>query len=208
VYFFGVPRINMTRDRDLLPPPSYPGGLLGGAPKPSKLQALAAARKKKSEDSRSSGSIDERSTSSRDLATLSPFAYAKRQADGSEKSLGPALKRLNLSRSSDEAKPEPDPEDRHTFVKVEEHEGAMEPRRSLEEDCIMPKIIKPTNFGATLFGMDSAAQSRLAKAEPLPFPYTSSPLWNPDAFEKPSPDDIVISAQSRSKGSGFGGTRN
>ena len=206
VYFYGTPRINMTQEyqnRAVLSPPSYPGGLLGG--KPSKLQALAAARKKKSE-SKSSGSVDEAATATSD-ATADALTRQKREADGAANNLEPALKRLNLTRSSDEARPEATtPKD----TPAGKTEPSVEPRPRCpdpSEECVMPKIAKPTSFGATLFGMDSA-ETRLAHSDPMPFPYMASPLWNPDAFKKPSPDDIVTYAQSQSKGSGFRGSRN
>jgi elongation factor 1 alpha-like protein len=204
MYFHGKPRANMKHDGPAaLTPPSYPGGLLGG--KPSKLQALAAARKKKSE-SRSSVSVDEAPAAASGGGIADTSARPKREADGGSANLEPALKRLNLSRTSDDAKAELGPQS----TSMVEAEPTVESRRSPampHEECIAPKISHPTSFGATLFGVESAAGPQ-SQADPLPFPYMASPLWNPDAFKKPSPDDIVISAQSQSKGSGFGGARN
>jgi hypothetical protein len=62
---------------------------------------------------------------------------------------------------------------------------------------------QPSAFGQTLCG--PAFERRAANfADIIPYPYMSSPHFDPAAFQKPSPDDIVLAAQS--KGSRFAHT--
>lgn len=170
------------------------GGLLGGgpgAPKVSKLQALASARKKKALEQKSSletgmtgvdiGQLPQTITSSNSSATVD-FATGGKAKTYAE------LKR----ESSSSVKKQP--------------KQAESPGQKLSQfgDLPLPSVIefaKPSAFAGTIIGGRDGASGNQSSSNFLYLPSTFRPfLLSTDAFAGPSPDDVVIAAQSKGSG--------
>lgn len=176
--------------------PIYPqGGLLGGssdgAPKMSKLQALAAARKKKTQEQRGNGnSVGENSMASLDnnlglggaketvltrsalLQKPSTRAFPLRKRIGSHQDENPPRKGVAVDKAE------------------------SNPPATLED---VPSIgqAEPSDFANTMFSSHSqTSQQPPTNLFTLSFATgITSTAANP--FAGPSPDDIVIAAQSK-----------
>jgi elongation factor 1 alpha-like protein len=162
------------------------GGLLGGSSKPSKLAALAAARKKKNEEKKQSqpsqsseldravGLLDR--LGSKKSLDASPVPETKMRKTPPPVSLKPVLRSKQIDDTPKvEAEPEP-------------------PQAPLHDRHCSVQQGQPTAFAQTLFG------SRHKKPIAMRFlhPYVDNPKHtSADPFAKPSPDDIVIAAQSK-----------
>ncbi|TVY15557.1 HBS1-like protein [Lachnellula arida] len=187
-FFKDTPWFNVPADRQsVLVAPLYPrGGLLGGsssdgAPKMSKLQALAAARKKKAQEK--SGSAD--SGVEKPMAGLKIDEDTK-MVDASEK---PASRGFPLRKRKYTNEHEKVP--KATPIQQEPEPSTPSPR---EEP---PQQAEPSAFANTMFSSPSQPPRKPSK-DLFTLPYTSSSASaasNP--FSGPSPDDIVIAAQSK-----------
>ena len=204
-FFKDSPWLNIPFERQaILIAPLYPrGGLLGGAPeekKMSKLQALAAARKKKAQEQK--GEISERIE--KPMAGLSLLngakpdervepKFNKAEKDSStvpkQHARGfPVRKRKdsNPHEKSPKAQP-PKPEEQ------EENVNSIE---------IMPiDQAEPSEFANTMFS--SITRPATEPASLFTLPYVAKATILTDPFSGPSPDDIVLAAQS--KGSAISG---
>jgi elongation factor 1 alpha-like protein len=163
--------------------PLYPrGGLLGGssggAPKMSKLQALAAARKKKAQEQKSSGSTGVETPMAK--LTLDSSKSADQKA-GSSRGF-PQRKR----KDSNPHEKVPTPIERE-FSKEESQDTPME-TPPLDQ-------AKPSAFANIMFSTPSKPSSKPDSFFTLP--YNATPVTNTDPFAGPSPDDVVIAAQSK-----------
>lgn len=182
--------------------PLYPrGGLLGGnpdaAPKMSKLQALAAARKKKAQDQKNSVGAEE-VTKPMSSLSIGTNGYGESSSTGGAKPAnstsppGPVgkenartytgLKRKDssphrkTSRPSEPIKDTASPMDYETVPEVE--------------------TAVPSAFAMTMFG-ESTSSLEQPLATSFTLPYSDPRLQSTDAFAGPSPDDVVIAAQSK-----------
>jgi elongation factor 1 alpha-like protein len=195
-----TPWLNVPEDRqaDFIAP-LYPlGGLLGGSsdgtPKMSKLQALAAARKKKSQEQKSNGA----SGVEKPMAELSLSDQGKGAADIIEpltatsavrQPLGgfPLRKRKNSNPHEKPGKPTPEAE---RVSNSSDNVNIALPFLELD-------LAQPSAFASTMFNPNGrSSPSRTVNRFTLP--YTASPTppaTNP--FAGPSPDDVVIAAQSK-----------
>lgn len=192
-YFFDMPWGNIPRHRQSeFEPPLFRGGLLGGSsdgtPKMSKLQALAAARKKKAQEQKSSGEAGVEKPMA-ELSIASNATTAKSGQEGTPSK--PAARSFPLRKRKDSNPHEkiqkpPTPEEE---VKVVEEEPAIE----LDD-------APPSAFASTMFGRSDSPRKR--KPPPVfSMPYNvASTVVNLDPFAGPSPDDVVMAAQSQSKG--------
>ena len=209
-HFYGVKWTNglCGPQTTFIEPPRY-GGLLGGSGKPSKLQALAAARKNKraAENSQPghtgpgkstapTSSTPASSTTNKENIKLDIRLLSKRRRDGSKVDL--------------EATPPA------SGLLGQGNPGALRPSPSKDGDCApgenlaaenqvytLHRAAQPSAFASTLFGTSSNATAH--QAEAYPFPYTASPSYSAKPFLEPSPDDIVLAAQA--KGSRFSGKK-
>ncbi|KAF5534496.1 elongation factor 1-alpha [Fusarium napiforme] len=189
-YFDDMSWMNVPKERRtvFIEPERPRGGLLGGGegpPKMSKLQALAAARKKKTEE--------------------------KKELERA----GKGLERLSINESQKENQPvlgqAPQAPEPTLQVKLPPREESTEaaaitdnqkdinsdPKGWLmDEDLpvMMPRAT-PSAFARTLFG--SAPSKAPRPDEIFAMPYTSSPIYVAEAFAEPSPDDVVLAAQAK-----------
>ncbi|KFA63578.1 hypothetical protein S40285_04114 [Stachybotrys chlorohalonatus IBT 40285] len=225
--FSDMPWLNTPQHRQavFLEPPRPRGGLLGGGegtPKMSKLQALAAARKRNKEDQKGPKG---QNTPTHPVSGMKNLAISEKQTEN--QALQGLHKRQKLS-----GKPTTPsdvlPEDQNKHEKCNEpRTGAANDAKDLasptskSDDEVMADVktgsgttnlltptsqieaqynvvlkAKPSAFGAALFG-SAPAKSNARNDAIFPFPYTKSPLFNLSAFSKPSPDDIVMAAQAK-----------
>lgn len=150
--------------------PDHPRGLRGGgdgAPKMSKLQALAAARKKKNEKKETASEVDTpqvvEATVSQGLQSHAPQPVLAPEGD---------MQKLSITQTKNRP-----PESRPT----------------LSDLSIEPVKAAPSAFAQTLFGPTIKDQ----RPEVFAMPYASSSSFLAQAFAEPSPDDIVLAAQAK-----------
>jgi len=208
-FFSDMPWLNIPKDREavFIAPRGYRGGLLGGSgppPKISKLQALAAARKKKVED-RKSGE-EKSQDASESLGRLSlkealdgeqPESVAKRRRLGREPEPGPAA---TPDDCQDPPPTQVDSEDLTSSMGLDGQAdmGPPEPQTEVLE----APLAHPSAFAQTLLGSSLDSQGR-AQLESFSYPYLAlSPSCVQDAFSGPSPDDRVLAAQAKGSLSG------
>lgn len=204
-FFDDMPWLNIPEERKtvFIKPPQPPGGLLGGAsaPKMSKLQALAAARKRKADEE----------------AALVMLPKKEEQASRKEEphievpqpDVLDRAKREDTSRKKSRNEPAQQQETRKTGT-----EEDVVPRRLVARPLTdgasdeQTTMAKPSAFAQVLcFGSASVTPTAPAPASPphsvqvdIPPPWTAftTPEALHEAFEQPSPDDVVLAAQSRS----------
>lgn len=198
-FFFDMPWSNVPPARQtIFVDPLYRGGLLGGsgdgAPKMSKLQALAAARKKKAQEQKSSGDagmekpMAELSINEKTTTTPKP---AETESTKSTTRSFPMRKRKDSNPHEKVEKP----------PSVDEEESKMVGDDNKEiQNIPEPDHAEPSAFASTMFSRTNSPQ----KKKPPPgfsMPYNmASPNPPTDPFSGPSPDDVVLAAQSQSKG--------
>ncbi|KAI9650640.1 hypothetical protein NHQ30_000660 [Ciborinia camelliae] len=203
-FFADTPWLNIPPERLAIftPPPRYPGGLLGGssggAPKMSKLQALAAARKKKAQDQQSSASEVEKPMANLSLNQAGRESatelYENKSISNSDplskdaKQGGfPLRKRKDSNPHEKVLKSQPTPRD---------HQTEIEP--VVESSPVYQA--SPSAFASTMF-QTASATPRHQLENKFTMPYNSDVLTTPaDPFAGPSPDDVVMAAQSKAAG--------
>ncbi|KAL4790782.1 P-loop containing nucleoside triphosphate hydrolase protein [Aspergillus venezuelensis] len=220
-FFRDSPWLNIPAHRkaDILVEPLYPRlGLLGGAPengggKMSKLAALAAARKKKEGEkapaSPTAGTNDAAQPSGGEGAPLSlreRLAAGGKQTKSSERT--PSLQTLSKSRSTQSTSPEKPPVEQKTpdapvTTGLEDAVKDVQIEEKKEEPAVNIRAL-PSTFAVTMVGYDT----RPKMTEPSHL-YTNTldlikiygqDLAEPFDFAGPSPDDVVLNAQSSAKG--------
>lgn len=175
------------------------GGNPEAAPKMTKLQALAAARKKNAQERKNSAGA---SDVTKPMASLS--LGAKSGNDGSS-AVGPASTAPSGSRT---ATGKENSARKYTGLKRKDsspHKQESRPPASVPASPSPPPIepipeieaAAPSAFAATMFG-DTPPSLRQAPSAAFTLPY-SDPHLQPtdDAFAGPSPDDQVLAAQSK-----------
>ena len=200
-HFWDTPWLGVPPDRQsVLVGPPMVGGLLGGTGKPSKLQALAAARKnKKAGEKKESGDLSTTPKESTSASTSTPSKRDNIKLDiriPSKRGPRPAAEGAQdekISRAETSAGVSSPP-------KPEAESASHEPLVTGVEPCVMPQTTRPSTFAATLFGQSS---SDMPTPQSYPLPYTTVPLFSAKPFLQPSPDDVVLAAQSQ--GSRFAG---
>lgn len=181
--------------------PLYPRGLLGGnpdaPPKMSKLQALAAARKKKAEEQKKASGPEEIAKPMAAL-TLSNSANTERSLIGSsnhrETPLSQTSGKENAQSTSGLKRKDSSPHSKtpRPSTPVVQVETQVEPL--IEEPFVETAV--PSAFAMTMFGGDLAS-SRQHSAATFSLPYGDVRGQSTDAFAGPSPDDVVKAAQSK-----------
>lgn len=202
-YFSDMPWLNTPEARQtvFIPPWIPSGGLLGGGDGSggmSKLQKLAAARKKKSDEKK--GQEAATTQTQRKMSDLSISESSRKE---NLAPTNPLVKRQKISQDSNAPslkKPaSPVPEEQHSRPDSDESESAEESQEDITSEST-PVKVAPSSFARTLFGSAPQAPSK-SRREVFPMPYTSSTSFSASTFSEPSPDDIVLEAQS--KGSNF-----
>lgn len=160
------------------------GGLLGGSsgsapPKMSKLQALAAARRKKAEE--------QRGESSENLEKPMAKLKLESQATSKDTNTAPALESHRIE--------EQQPQKRKNSVP---HEKPSSPGLLSEQNPTKPSLqAAPSAFANTLFANQPRAAS-VQHRTTFTLPYVRNAVVEAtNAFAEPSPDDIVIAAQAK-----------
>ena len=177
----------------------YPrGGLLGGSPdtvpKMSKLQALAAARRKKAQEQKSSASMEVVEKPMEELAISHTSENGDRgfssDAANSAARTGPREYPMRKRKNSSPHRKTPQP--------VEPVEQTSP--RTVENRIPAPSIeqAKPSDFASTLFGNSKPSHIHSPPKALFTLPYSANPsAHSTDAFAGPSPDDVVLAAQSK-----------
>ncbi|KAK4134952.1 hypothetical protein BT67DRAFT_420483 [Trichocladium antarcticum] len=189
--FRDMPWGNVPKHREttFIPPPMARLGLLGGsgaAPKISKLQALAAARKKKAEEK---GATQDKMESAR--TKMNELSVGDTPAAREVPLAGAFSKRLKTSESTAQGR----------VPLVLSEPTRSEPSQSssalVREPEIMPSVDKAPQsmFAQTLFGSHADVFHRVPQ-ESYSL-YADLPPSVLDAFTKPSPDDVVLAAQAK-----------
>ncbi|KAH8195039.1 hypothetical protein TruAng_010794 [Truncatella angustata] len=197
-FFQDMPWLNTPQDRQTtFIEPLYPrGGLLGGSgapPKMSKLQQLAAERKKKAEEQKAAQKIKDHEKppvkeATQHLSKLSLSSRAK-QKEAASSSASTSL--------AHEPKPPAVPMKRKTDDIVQlDGPPAKFPantERNPVEDIAPVQPAAPSDFAQALLG--SAPPARTPRTYALPYMSFVSSVT--DAFSGPSPDDVVLTAQAK-----------
>jgi elongation factor 1 alpha-like protein len=215
-YFANSPwgRIPNYRKGDLLDDMmlSWPGGLLGGSSsqKSSKLAALARKRKEKAQ------------------AAVAPVEGGTRYEQKTSVSLLSRLSQKHsaiLKNDSETPKPPEPPEE---IQQIEDDNNTLRVHgqisyqaeainRDLDQPvvedqstsvAVLPVLVKkelvasPSSFAKSIFGQRIAARSEFNVADERIFfiPGNNTKAKSKNAFSGPSPDDVVVAAQSASKG--------
>ncbi|KAM0251802.1 hypothetical protein ACHAP5_001465 [Fusarium lateritium] len=188
-YFDDMPWLNVPRERqaDFVEPERPRGGLLGGGEgitKMSKLQALAAARKKK---------IDEKKELERVEQGVQNLSVHDSQKEND----------TTLSQKRHMPQPTPqvvsplndiEPEVTTADIKLKD-DGSPSKGGFIDEDfTVVVSQATPSAFARTLFG---SAPVKTHRPDVFAMPYTSSSSFTAHAFAEPSPDDIVLAAQAK-----------
>ncbi|OTB14528.1 hypothetical protein K445DRAFT_75754 [Daldinia sp. EC12] len=207
-FFSDMPWLNIPKDREttFIIPSQPRGGLLGGASetgKVSKLQALAAARKKKAEEKKS----DEKQLqdTTRKLSHLSTTSI---QPESTKENIRPVpeiprettgLPGTKITSLSQRTESEfPDAAENKLRGKPEEISPGQTNSPELTEPlpaAVPFEAATPSPFARTLFGSMNSPPKPPPRT--YPFPYLNLTSSVTDAFSAPSPDDTVLAAQSQ-----------
>ncbi|KAL4919900.1 hypothetical protein BDW62DRAFT_27276 [Aspergillus aurantiobrunneus] len=220
-FFRDSPWLNIPSHRkaDILVEPLYPRlGLLGGAPesggkKMSKLAALAAARKKESDKAPTPPTAAGNDTAQPSAGEGSPLSLRERLA-GSGKQPKPSESSPSSQGLGKGSRPEPSlirkkspPEQKETTPAATGLEDSMKDVQIHEKEKAQSTVnirAPPSTFAVTIVGDDT----RPKMTEPSHL-YTNTldlikiygqDLAEPFDFAGPSPDDVVLNAQSSAKG--------
>jgi elongation factor 1 alpha-like protein len=186
-FFKDMPWLNTPLDRHtVFVKPLYPrGGLMGGSsdgvPKMSKLQALAAARKKKAQEQKSGSFRVDKSMSELSISGESKLGQA------AEPSPKPTSRGFPIRKRKDsnphEKQPAPTPK-----------KPAPEVPPDTPIDAAPIGQAEPSAFASTMFSspLPPAPSTNL-----FSLPCTATTATTTDPFAGPSPDDVVIAAQSK-----------
>ena len=207
--FRGIQWGNIPKHRDtvFIEPPQPRGGLLGGSaapPKLSKLQQLAASRKKKQGDKKAE---DKTEKTLQKLDRLSVHDDPRRKENISASGLFRKKQKLSDSAAAGRMPVTTQPGDEGQGLSERQNERHKDSKpQDIGEETTQavllveeaPEPATPSTFAQTLLGpaLDAPKRSPL---ESFSFPYTSSLTTQPlaDAFSKPSPDDLVLAAQAQ-----------
>jgi elongation factor 1 alpha-like protein len=188
------------------------GGLLGGsgaAPKLTRMQQLAAARKKKVADKKPFGSEDTVDTTRQGIQELSvedhrptekenqvldvSSGFGKRQKLSETQAAG----RMPLEAVCREANRQDSFTSQHNVMLQPAEQDPTPP------DDPAPELAPPSVFAQTLFGVGSHEPAPVTTRQ-FALPYMAYCPSLTDAFSKPSPDDVVLTAQAKGSIAGKG----
>lgn len=201
-----MPWLNVPKDREtvFVKPPQIPGGLLGGASstgKMSKLQALAAARKKKADDQKSEEKPRQETRQSDHTPTpprRPEFATTSSLTDHLD---GLQLKE-NIRPSASTTGETAALKFENANVEGDQMDGTRDtpakPPAQVEESPSTPaptETAAPSPFAQALLGPTNNSTTPTPRY--FQFPYMNLPSSIADVFSAPSPDDVVLKAQSQ-----------
>lgn len=203
-FFADMPWMKIPEHRRtvFIAPAPASGGLLGGSSggsKMSKLQALAVARKKKTQENKKAD----------DLVIL-PKEVHTLGTNGRLPGVAPAARvpslAVEVSAVGQEAAPEPHQASRTSATqtgKVDLGSTASRKRAhsttldgTVDDPLDFPKRT-PSAFAQTLLPFASGTPLSCRRLYPLPWMVHTTMEALQEVFEKPSPDDVVLAAQSQ-----------
>lgn len=220
-FFADMPWQNIPEDRrtTFVKPPRQRGGLLGGAstaPKSSKLAALAAARKRKAEET-TMVMLPKKENIQVDKPQSAPPRHSgETRQDSAKPPRNEVAKRIkgNLAPAGDTLGNNTLQEDVRDAskqdTKLKESPGGASKATAAasqvdgaSDNLAVPQMAKPSAFAQVLCFKSAPKTPRSDRLFHPPWMAFTTPEAIHDAFEKPSPDDVVLAAQSQ--GSRFSG---
>ncbi|KAL8969217.1 MAG: hypothetical protein Q9183_002103 [Haloplaca sp. 2 TL-2023] len=220
-FFADAPWLNVPQERrgEILVEPLYSRGrLLGGSPaqdgpKPSKLAALAAARKRKENNKQGAHADQEPKTSATPLETPRNTSGAEKASESHLHDRSPSSSdALPQVQTASVNQPRKYPKRRRGSSDVippdrkvrESQESSANTGSSVQETTAPPiPTAKPSMFATTMFASPRTSHPSLIDSfQSLNLSLPTVPDTNTKAnpFAGPSPDDKVIKAQNSSKG--------
>ncbi|KAI1341208.1 P-loop containing nucleoside triphosphate hydrolase protein [Xylariaceae sp. FL0016] len=205
-FFHDMPWLNIPKEREtIFIAPHYPQGLLGGAGasgKMSKLQALAAARKKKAEEHQNDGHNVQQAT--QNLAKLSLPTHQHEKAKENVQPLSEAIPDTNgTGRRNSSMYIGPEAQEKtHGNETNDAAYHNVKSSSSFDDQLLStraepPKPPGPSAFAQALLGPSHSSSPSPPKKHYFQLPYMSITSSVADAFSEPSPDDKVLAAQSK-----------
>ncbi|KAI1106555.1 hypothetical protein F4804DRAFT_300379 [Jackrogersella minutella] len=207
-FFSDMPWLDIPKDREtvFINPPRERGGLLGGASttsKMSKLQALAAARRKKADSQRS-----EEKQLHQAAQELNSLSTTSAQPELVKENIPPphlapretvSYTRVDATNHSRQH------ESGRTKIGGDQLQGQLDTTADRPTNSPSPtspssittplETAAPSPFAQALLG--SISTSTTPTSRNFPFPYMNLTPSVADAFSAPSPDDVVLTAQSQ-----------
>jgi len=157
------------------------GGSSSGEPKMSKLQALAAARRKKALDQKSGEEV-EKHMAGISLSEKEGLKNSRELSSSKQPSRGFPLRKRKDSSPHEKAPPPP--------VEKPKLDEPME--EDMEKGAV--EQAEPSAFASTMF----SSPRRPPLSQAITHPYLAAITTLPaNPFAGPSPDDVVIAAQSK-----------
>ncbi|KAL7895235.1 hypothetical protein HDV64DRAFT_257469 [Trichoderma sp. TUCIM 5745] len=199
-FFDDMPWLEIPKEREavFIEPPRSVGGLLGGsssAPKMSKLQALAALRKKKAEEKKD----QERVTPPEDgvsKLSLSDNRNKENTSLGSKLEPDSAVASNALVQEKEMPKGPVDNSVKGHAGSPAIKENELNANTKPEAEPVVSHSHAPSAFARTLFG-PTLERDQAQRPHVFAMPYTQSSSFLANAFSEPSPDDIVLAAQAK-----------
>lgn len=176
------------------------GGLLGGSSKPSKLAALAAARKRKEEEKRTATAASEADQSERAIALLDRLTLKKEnvqpfQSSETQQTSGRSrfTSRQKVSEQSTEEPLQPEQQPEEVEMQTPPPDLRAVPSLFAQAICQQSSTdVQSDNLIRTSLDSNRQWSSKFV------LPYANDPSYMMDnPFAKPSPDDVVLRAQSK-----------
>jgi elongation factor 1 alpha-like protein len=198
-FFRDTPWLNVPLERQgsfvapLLPRGGLLGGSSGGPPKMSKLQALAAARKKKAQEQKSSQGVGVE----KPMANLSLSGFNQKSQSEDKSSTEQTLTSKSNTRGFPLRKRKNS--DPHEKILAPGTEGEPAPS-NYNNDIEEPHLNQatPSAFANTMFRTTPQALPPQHPNNFFSLPYAAAAtIATHDPFAGPSPDDVVIAAQSK-----------
>lgn len=211
-FFCDAPWFNIPKDRkaeitciSLCPRGGLPGGSsIGSNNRPkSKLATLAAARKKEKRNSQNEETTPSSVSMLENLAAGSTKSHSSRPASIAKSREAEGLGRIHKTQSK--GRPSQESQDPPTSASAIPtlSKGSEKTAVSQLEDLTIQAAPtgSPSEFATAVLGLekDRPCFSRTPASPGIPF--TIRDVANAKAFTGPSPDDVVLKAQSSSKGS-------
>lgn len=200
-FFSDMPWLNIPEHRKtkFISPPRIRGGLLGGSstPKMSKLQALAAARKRKAEEEASLVILPKKEL-------VSAAEGQKKEAPQPNAESKGKTEDIPRKKSRNESAPQEEPRKDDT----QENNSKRLFSRPLTDGASDEHntMARPSAFAQVLCFGSALVAPKASSLAPHSVPGDVLPPWAAfttpealrEAFEQPSPDDVVLAAQSKS----------
>lgn len=208
-FFKDTPWLKVAPERlsTMILQPVYPrGGLLGGSAqvgtgKPSKLAALAAARKKAQEEKKRSADTERshqddgqaKATEPERLASKRKAEDTRSAADGYSQRKTVQVPQRSYPRR-EKLQPEPEPE-----LSTEKATPLTSPETQQQGPKANAEDLKatPSVFAQTMLGRNIHTSPKMTGDNLLPLLYSKNLDATNNPFAGPSPDDIVTNAQSK-----------